>query len=182
VTAEGIRIEPAGRAHAEVLAGLHRLSLQQGGWSATAMVALIEAFGAFALIALEDDEPVGFALARVVADEGEVLAIGVLPDRRRRGVGGALLWALEQGCGERGAARLFLEVACDNGAAQALYASRGFVGVGRRAGYYEVPGVGTVDALILAKAGITPCAAASGVADADPDRQRPPRCPPPSPR
>lgn len=182
MTAPGIRIRAAGPAHAEVLAGLHRLSLQQGGWSATAMLALIEAFGAFALIALEDDEPVGFAMARVVADEGEVLAIGVLPDRRRRGVGGALLSALEQACGERGAARLFLEVACGNTAAQALYVSRGFVGVGRRAGYYEVPGAGSVDALILAKAELRPCAAATGGADADPDRQRPPPSPPPSSR
>jgi ribosomal-protein-alanine N-acetyltransferase len=179
VTGQGIRIEPAGRAHAEVLAGLHRLSLQHGSWSPTAMVALIEAFGAFALIAVEDDEPVGFALARVVAGEGEVLAIGVLPDRRRRGVGGALLSALEQGCGERGAGRLFLEVACDNAAAQSLYVARGFVGVGRRAGYYEAPGTGSVDALILAKGELTPCATASGGADADPDRQRPPRSPPP---
>ncbi|MDZ3835986.1 MAG: ribosomal protein S18-alanine N-acetyltransferase [Rhodospirillales bacterium] len=180
--AQRIRIEAAGPAHAELLASLHRLSLQQGGWSATAMLALIEAFGAFALIALEADEPVGFALARVVADEGEVLAIGVLPDRRRRGVGEALLSALEQRCGERGAERLFLEVACDNAAAQALYLSRGFVGVGRRPGYYEAPEGGRSDALILAKRGLTPCATASGGADADPDGPGPDRFPPPSSR
>lgn len=180
--AQGIRIEAAGRAHAEVLAGLHRRSLQQGGWSATAMLALIEAFGAFALIALEAEEPVGFALARVVADEGEVLAIGVLPDRRRRGIGAALLSALEQRCGERGAERLFLEVSCDNASAQALYLSRGFVGVGRRPGYYEAPEGGRADALILAKRGLTPCATASGGADADSDDPRPDRFPPPSSR
>jgi ribosomal-protein-alanine N-acetyltransferase len=182
VKAQRIRIQAAGPAHAELLASLHRLSLQQGGWSATAMLALIEAFGAFALIALEAEEPVGFALARVVADEGEVLAIGVLPDRRRRGVGEALLFALEQCCGERGAERLFLEVACTNAAAQALYLSRGFVGVGRRPDYYETPEGGHSDALILAKRGLTPCAAASGGADADPDDPRPDRFPPPSSR
>lgn len=179
--AEGIRIEPAGTAHAELLAELHRLSLQQGSWSATEMRAVIEVFGAFALISFEADEPVGFALARVAADEAEVLALGVVANRRRRGVGRALLSALARQCGERGARRLLLEVACDNAAGQALYAACGFTVVGRRPGYYAIPGGGTVDGLILAKSELIPSAAGADAGDADrPTPQRALRVLPPS--
>ncbi|MGZ9034088.1 MAG: GNAT family N-acetyltransferase, partial [Rhodospirillales bacterium] len=151
VTAEGLSIEAAGAAHAGVLATLHRRCFQQKGWMPTEMLALIKAFGAFALIAVEAAEPAGLALARVAAEEGEVLALGVLAERRQRGIGRALLSALAASCAERGAARLFLEVAADNAAAQALYGAEGFTIVGRRDGYYATPDGGAVDGLILAK-------------------------------
>lgn len=148
---EPLRIEEAGPALAEVLAELHRRCFRQGGWNPTEMVALIEAFGAFALVALEGDEPAGLALARVAADEGEVLALGVVEERRRRGIGGALLAALAGRCADLGAGRLFLEVAADNAAARFLYGAHGFAAVGRRPGYYAQADGGAVDGLILAK-------------------------------
>lgn len=151
MTAAGIRIEPAGPAHAEVLAELHRRCFEQSGWSPGEMVALIEAFGAFALIALEGDEPVGLALARVVADEGEVLALGVPAERRRRGIGRTLLAEMEVRCAALGAGRLFLEVAADNAAAKALYGARGFTIVGRRPGYYVRANGGAMEGLILGR-------------------------------
>lgn len=151
MTAEGLRIEAAGAAHAEVLAALHRRCFRQEGWSPAEMLALIAAFRAFALIAVETAEPAGLALARVAADEGEVLALGVLAERRQRGIGRALLSALAASCAERGAARLFLEVAADNAAAQALYVAEGFTIVGRRAGYYATLDGSALDGLILAK-------------------------------
>ena len=49
----------------------------------------------------------------------------------------------------QGAQSLFLEVADDNPAAQALYAKAGFVSVGRRTGYYARPSGRAVDALVL---------------------------------
>lgn len=180
MNARRLRVEAVGPAHAEVLARLHGRCFGQGGWSAGEMVALIEAFGAFALVASEADEPVGMALARVAADEAEVLAIGVLPERRRCGAGRALLSALTLSCAGRGALRLFLEVACDNAAAQALYAASGFTVVGRRPGYYASPSGASVDGLILAKSGLTPSAAEAGEAGAAPLTRRPVPAPPPS--
>ncbi len=180
MNARRLRVEAVGPAHAEVLARLHARCFGQGGWSAGEMVALIEAFGAFALVVLEADEPVGLALARVAADEAEVLAIGVLPERRRCGAGRALLSALTLSCAERGARRLFLEVACDNAAAQALYAACGFTVVGRRPGYYASSSGASIDGLILAKSGLTPSAATAGEAGADPPTRRPVQGPPPS--
>ena len=146
-----LRIAEAGPAHAEVLAELHRRCFEQGGWNATEMVALIEAFGAFALVALEGDEPAGLALARVVADEGEVLALGVVEERRRRGIAAMLLAAMAARCTDLGAGRLFLEVAADNAAARVLYGAHGFAAVGRRPGYYARADGGAVDGLILAR-------------------------------
>lgn len=115
------------------------------------MVALIEAFGAFALIALEGDEPAGLALARVVADEGEVLALGVSAERRRRGIGRTLFAEIEVRCAALGAGRLFLEVAADNAAAKALYGAHGFTVVGRRPGYYVRADGGAMEGLILGR-------------------------------
>lgn len=74
---------------------------------------------------------IGYGVAHVIAGESEVITLGVLPERRRRGVGRALLAALVEGVD-----RAFLEVRADDPAAGGLYAGFGFVEVDRRAGYY----------------------------------------------
>ncbi len=92
-----------------------------------------------------------FGLARVVADEAELLTLAVHPERRRRGLGRALLAALGRAAAARGARRMLLEVAADNAPALALYRGAGFAPVGRRPGYARGGGE-AVDALILARA------------------------------
>ncbi len=87
----------------------------------------------------------GMVLARVAADEADILTIAVAPDVRRRGLGRALLLAAMAEAGRRGAKSMFLEVGVDNAAAAALYASCGFAQVGRRRGYYASGG----DALVM---------------------------------
>ena len=95
--------------------------------------------------------PGGFALGRAVAGEAELLTLAVDPDRRRAGLGTALLAAFEAGARDRGATDAFLEVAADNAAARALYACAGYAEAGRRKGYYRRPGAAAVDALTLVK-------------------------------
>src|SRR5947209_197660 len=97
--------------------------------------------GAFGFI----DAAGGMVLARVAADEAEILTLAVLPDRRRRGLARALLERTMQAAARRGAGAMFLEVAEANRAARALYEGAGFVEVGRRRGYYRGGG----DALVL---------------------------------
>ena len=92
-----------------------------------------------------EQEAGGFMLARVVADEAEILTLAVDPRRQGRGVGRLLLQAAMGDARRRGAVAMFLEVAPSNAAALALYGSAGFVQVGRRPRYY--PGGG--DALVL---------------------------------
>ena len=99
----------------------------------------------------------GLVLARVVADEAEILTLAVDPRLRRQGGGRLLLRAAMDSARQRGAVAMFLEAAPSNAAALALYGSAGFVQVGRRPRYY--PGGG--DALVL-RGPLTPGAAAAG--------------------
>ena len=88
----------------------------------------------------------GYVIAAVITDEAEVLNLAVAGQSRRRGIGGGLL---DAGLGiirERGAREVFLEVRESNAAAIALYTSRGFAALSRRARYYRNP---VEDALVL---------------------------------
>ncbi len=129
----------AGVAMAACLAGLHRDAFsgrRERAWSAAEFVGLLSSPGCFAIAARADDGDAGFALARVVLDEAELLTIGVASAHRRRGVASGLLARAMAACATRGAAMLFLEVAADNDAALGLYRASGFHVVGRRVGYF----------------------------------------------
>ena len=89
--------------------------------------------------------PAGFAVAHIegrragvglaVCERGwsGVFCMAVDPAARRRGVARAVLRALAEWSRARGARGLYLQVECDNAAAQALYASMGFT---RSHGYH----------------------------------------------
>lgn len=138
-----------------LLAALHALCFPDEPWSAQAMAQVLASPGVSGLIAwrgtVEAPQPVGFILYRVVADEGEVLSLGVHPAARRTGAGHVLLNAALSQARAAGAARFFLEVAEDNLAARELYARAGFRPVGRRPAYYHRAQGAAVPALILEK-------------------------------
>ncbi|PWC79278.1 alanine acetyltransferase [Azospirillum sp. TSH64] len=118
-------------------------------WDEASVATLIVPPAGFATIALDDrDRPLGFVMARVAAEDAEILAIGVLPQARRGGIGRLLVEAAVSGSQDLGATALFLEVAEDNPAASSLYKASGFFSVGRRPGYYKRPD-GRVAALVL---------------------------------
>lgn len=87
-----------------------------------------------------------YVVAWFVADEGEIANLAVAPGERGKHFGSALLDGVVAAAQARGAASVYLEVRDSNGAARALYASRGFVEVGRRRNYYRKP---VEDALVL---------------------------------
>jgi ribosomal-protein-alanine N-acetyltransferase len=91
----------------------------------------------------------GYVIATAVAGEAEVLNLAVAPQSRGRGLGGRLLDAGLGTVRDRGAREVFLEVRESNAAALALYSSRGFAAVTRRAKYYRNP---VEDALVLRRA------------------------------
>jgi ribosomal-protein-alanine N-acetyltransferase len=132
---------------AVVLAGLHAQAFPHP-WTAADMAEILDGPGAFGLIAA-DATPQGMVLARVIADEAEILTIAVSPGARRGGLGYALLQAAIGVARQMGAVALFLEVAVDNAAALALYTGSGFAPAGRRRGYYDRGLEGRVDALVL---------------------------------
>jgi ribosomal-protein-alanine N-acetyltransferase len=140
-------IAPAGADAAALLAALHQVAFPADPWNDSAMARLLAMPGAFALIAMQAAEPAGFVLARVAADEAEIVTLGVAPAHARRGIGRHLLAAAAAEAARRGAARLFLEVADTNHAARRLYTAGGFREAGRRRRYYPD---GT-DAVVLAR-------------------------------
>ena len=83
------------------------------------------------------DSMAGFALARVVADECELLSLGVAPECRGRGIAKALLKGSMSRAFSKKACWFFLEVATDNNAALRLYLAHGLVKIGNRPDYYE---------------------------------------------
>ncbi len=90
----------------------------------------------------------GFILARVVAEEAEILTLAVHPDARRQGEGRALLAAIES---KTAAGEFFLEVRDDNIAARALYESAGYSSAGHRKNYYQANGRRSSSAIVLKK-------------------------------
>ena len=136
---------------AEAMSAIHASGFVQP-WSAPDLAALLEAPGGYGLVvrgADAGDGARGFILARVVADEAEVLTLAVDPTARRQGVARALIEAAAGAALNAGAEALFLEVAADNGPAIQLYETAGFERVGLRQNYYHRGGETTVDALVL---------------------------------
>ena len=138
---------------AGVLAELHARCMDDP-WSEAFLARFLAQDGAVAILARlrSDDTPVGFALLRTVADEAELLSIGVLPQRRREGIAQRLLAGCYDRCRAGAIVRLHLEVAEDNTPARQLYARAGYLPVGRRKGYYARDEGDPVDALTLARA------------------------------
>lgn len=128
------------------LAGIHAEAFD-APWDAAALDALLGQPGVFPVVQAD-----GFILIRAVADEAEILTLAVRPAARGRGLGGQLVREGAAEAAARGATRLFLEVADDNAAALALYASAGFDEAGRRRAYYARADGSRRDALILALA------------------------------
>lgn len=120
----------SGAAAAPLLAALHAAA-DPAAWDQAAFASLLDLPGCFAFAEAE-----GFVLARVAADEAEILMLAVLPAARRQGLGRRLLRAAAREAALRGAAALYLEVAATNLPARALYDGAGFAEVGRRKRYY----------------------------------------------
>ena len=141
-------ISPLPAGAAEPLALLHAGCFPEDPWDAEALGRILALSGGFGFVAWQVDTPVGFALARDLGNEVEILSLGVLPAYRQGGVGRTLLRAVIGEAAQRGLPSAVLEVAADNTAARRLYATAGFVAVGRRPRYYQRGGE-TIDALLL---------------------------------
>jgi len=105
-------------------------------WTRSQCLGVMAMPGVRLTLAMVDDEPAGFAMTRSVADEAELLLLGVSAAFRRRGVGTALLRSVEADCIADGIATLHLEVRASNDAVR-LYTRHGFAKVGERRAYYR---------------------------------------------
>jgi ribosomal-protein-alanine N-acetyltransferase len=119
-------------------------------WTRSQLAGILPMGGVSLMLAREQgDETVGFSLARVVADEAELLLIAVAPGHHRRGVGRRLLDDFLERARNDGIARVHLEVR-DGNPAVSMYRAAGFSPVGRRRNYYRGDGGCRFDAITLA--------------------------------
>lgn len=146
------RIRPATLADVAALAELERLCFSDP-WSVAGIRETIQYETARTFVAQESDRIVGYVIARISGTEGEILDLAVLPERRRRGIGGTLLTSVWNALQSEGVKELYLEVRATNRPAIALYRGRGFRPVGMRPRYYRNP---PEDALVL-RAPLAPC-------------------------
>lgn len=119
-------------------------------WTRSQCAGLMTMPGVWLSLARVDAAVVGFALARAVADEAELLLLAVGASVQRRGIGRMLLDRFETAAATHGASRIHLEVREGNHAFS-LYQRAGFGLVGRRRNYYSGQKGDTYDALTLAK-------------------------------
>lgn len=121
------------------LSTLETACFPDDAWSRESLLSHLTAPLCAACLMEDGGEIVGYASGRLLPPEAEVYRVAVLPRFRRRGIGLALLSALELHFAEVGCDRFFLEVRASNDAARHLYASLGYEEVGMRRRYYRAP-------------------------------------------
>jgi ribosomal-protein-alanine N-acetyltransferase len=142
---EPFRIRRAEGADVSALTNIERRCFSDP-WSEAGIRESIQSETTIALVAENLEGELGYLMARLSGEEGEILNLAVLPGHRRQGVGRRLLeqgLALLIGSGVREA---YLEVRESNLAARDLYLGFGFRPVGMRPHYYRNP---AEDALVL---------------------------------
>lgn len=100
------------------------------------------------LVAVEDDNVVGYVGSQTVLGETDMMNIATHPDYRMQGIATRLILGLVDALEKRGSHSLMLEVRASNETAISIYRKLGFSEVGRRKNYYRNP---KEDALILRK-------------------------------
>ncbi len=122
------------------LANLHQKCFPHKPWSADDFADLKKS--GCEIIASQN----GFIVWRAVADEAELITIGVAPDARRTGIGVAMIGIMEGELKKSGVKSVFLEVAENNAPARKLYEQNGYAQIGVRPKYYD-----GIDAIMMKK-------------------------------
>jgi len=147
----GIKVRKMRPSEGEVLATLLGVCFEEP-YPEPVASSLLSTPGVWCHLAFDDIDgtPIGFAIARTVLDEAEILSIGTLPFTRRRGVATALLKAGFIMARSLGAGTVHLEVGEDNPGAAAFYRKHGFRAIGRRKNYYRRADRRRVAAILMA--------------------------------
>ena len=119
-------------------------------WTSPQCAGLLPMAGVWLSLARQDDDVIGFALGRIVANEAELLLLAVRRSSQGKGVGQMLLDRFASVAASKGAEQLHLEVRQGNHAIS-LYSRNGYREVGRRRNYYNGCDGQLFDALTLAK-------------------------------
>ena len=117
-------------------------------WSEMSIASELRSIWSYWVVAVRDNEVVGYIGSQSSIDESDVMNVAVHPDWRRQGIAEQLIENLIGELKNRGSKALMLEVRASNAPAIALYEKLGFRQVGLRKNYYRNP---KEDALILRK-------------------------------
>lgn len=101
---------------------------------------------AFYVIAELDGQVIGYAGMWLIADEGHITNVAVLPEHRGKNIASAIIAVMIEFTEVQGIKRFTLEVRSSNEAAKALYRKFDFKEEGLRKGYYQDNGE---DAVIM---------------------------------
>jgi [ribosomal protein S18]-alanine N-acetyltransferase len=153
----------------DAIMALERASFPTDAWSDAMMREELSSRHSWYVVDEEAGHLVGYGGIRAAkgSTDADIQTIAIAESARGRGRGRALLAMLLAQAARRGVREVFLEVRADNPVAQALYASEGFVELGRRPRYYQPDGV---DALVM-RLDLRGWAARPGAAPAATDAQ-----------
>jgi ribosomal-protein-alanine N-acetyltransferase len=98
----------------------------------------------------ENQQAIGFAIIRTIAEEAEIMLIAITPEFQRKSVGSKMLEQIISTCRKGGVKQVFLEVRSNNGALD-FYRKYGFSQIGCRENYYKGSENNHYDALTLLK-------------------------------
>ena len=118
-------------------------------WSASSIAEeLLKVKGVQLAVTNEAGRIIAWCCGQCLDEEAELFKIAVAQDKRKQGIGTALLIRFEYLCRGRSCDSCFLEVRASNHQAIGLYNKLGYGQIGRRKDYYTAP---QEDALVLQK-------------------------------
>ncbi len=138
---------PMALCHVSQIAQLEKVCFSDP-WSETSISQELENPLSLWLVAVEEEQVLGYVGSQSVMGWADMMNIAVAPQHRRRGIAEDLVEYLLKALQARQVTCLTLEVRASNAPAKALYEKLGFLQVGRRPNYYRHP---KEDALILRK-------------------------------
>jgi ribosomal-protein-alanine N-acetyltransferase len=132
----------------DAIMALERASFPSDAWSGAMMAEELASPHGWYVVDEEAGQVVGYAGLRAVAGskDADVQTITIAESARGHGRGRVILRALLGEASARRVTDVFLEVRADNPVAEKLYASEGFIEIGRRPRYYQPD---DVDAVVM---------------------------------
>jgi len=147
-----ITIELMGVESVSILADIYSeafKNMPEQKWGVSELFELFSIRETISFVICTDAEPIGFALLRIVADEGEIITFCILPKWCNNGYATTLLGRIIDTMKIRSIKNLFLEVRENNEAAVNLYKKCSFKIISKRKKYYRNKQAEKIDALVM---------------------------------
>ena len=138
-------ITPLKLSHVQQMAEIEKLCFSEP-WSEETIKDELDTPLSRYFVCQNGDRVLGYIGTRILLDQCDITNIAVHPDVRRGGIATLLLKELIETVRPMGVEVLYLEVREGNTPARAFYEKSGFVPVGRRKNYYNLP---TEDAILM---------------------------------